>query len=43
MAQRVKALAVKTGDLRSVSRTHMMEKENQILQISSDFYVCAMV
>ena len=43
MAQKVEALAVKAHDLRSVSRTHMMEEENQILHTSSDFYIGAMV
>lgn len=37
-----KALATKLGNLRSISRMHMVERSDSY-RLSSDFYACAML
>lgn len=42
MAQQVEELAAKCGDLYLVPRTHTVEKETQLLKLSSDLHVHAL-
>jgi hypothetical protein len=42
MAQWVRMIANKPEDQSSIPRPYMMEKENQLLQLSSDFHIHTM-
>lgn len=43
MAQRVKTLANQPDDLSLISKTHMVERENQFSQLSSDLHIHVVV